>query len=198
MVKFRKTVARLLPYNRTHYMRAWRGRKETDAKWYGYSFQLDEDERTVSYALNTYKPMFIDIYQPFFEEVVLSFGSTSRWIINHDNKDMAWLPNNENNLQRLRSLFKSNNVPFSFKGGLEFDTEDLLLFSKELMLYPTSVFNREQTCYKNLDISNKEIPFIIKTTGHLDIDLLSTDKGLLEKFAGKKMKGSYVIQYRTL
>ena len=198
MVKFRKTVARLLPYNRTHYMRAWRGRKETDAKWYGYSFQLDEDERTVSYALNTYKPMFIDIYQPFFEEVVLSFGSTSRWIINHDNKDMAWLQNNENNLQRLRSLFKSNNVPFSFKGGLEFDTEDLLLFSKELMLYPTSVFNREQTCYKNLDISNKEIPFIIKTTGHLDIDLLSTDKGLLEKFAGKKMKGSYVIQYRTL
>ena len=198
MVKFRKTVARLLPYNSTHYMRAWRGRKETDAKWYGYSFQLDEDERTVSYALNTYKPMFIDIYQPFFEEVVLSFGSTSRWIINHDNKDMAWLPNNENNLQRLRSLFKSNNVPFSFKGGLEFDTEDLLLFSKELMLYPTSVFNREQTCYKNLDISNKEIPFIIKTTGHLDIDLLSTDKGLLEKFAGKKMKGSYVIQYRTL
>jgi len=198
MIKFRKTVARLLPYNRTHYMRAWRGRKQTDAKWYAYSFQLDEDERTVSYALNTYKPMFIDIYQPFFEEVVLSFGSTSRWIVNHDYKNREWLPNNQNNLPRLRSLFKSNNIPFSFKGALEFDTEYLLLFSKELMLYPTSVFNRERSCYNDLEISNKELPFIIKTTAHLDIDLLSTDKELLEKFAGKKMKGSDVVQYRAL
>ena len=198
MVKFRKTVARLLPYNRTHYMRAWRGRKETDAKWYGYSFQLDEDERTVSYALNTYKPMFINIYQSFFEEVVLSFGSTSRWIANHDDNDRQWFPNNQNNLPRLRSLFKSNNVPLSFKGALEFEAKDLLQFSKEIMLYPTSVSNVERKCYCDLSISNREVPFIIKTTHHLDIDLMSTDMELLEKFAGKKMKGSYVVQYRAL
>jgi hypothetical protein len=76
------------------------------------------------------------------------------WIVNHDDKDWKWFPNDEDNTTSLRTLFKCNNIPYSFKGALTFTTDDLLKFSRELISYPYTIFNKEGLLYSNLDISH--------------------------------------------
>lgn len=66
------------------------------------------------------------VYQDLFINVVLKLDSGSLWVVNHDDKDLKWLPNDEDNSPHLRILFKEKDVPNTFKGALLFTTDDLL------------------------------------------------------------------------
>jgi len=113
------------------------------------------------------------------------------WVVNHDDKDMNWFITNDDKLPDLRSLFKHNNAPNTFRGCLIFSKEDLCSVARDLVTYPY-VFS-----YKNLDVSHGKLPFIIKATGHLTLDLLSTDKALLSDVANDESLSSFLrIPYR--
>jgi hypothetical protein len=97
----------------------------------------------------------------------------------------------------LRNLFKENDIPNTFKGALIFDSEDLLKFSRDLIKYPTAVFNKKGLLYSDLDISHSKLPFIIKIFHHRNIHFLSTDKELLRKLIKKNASSSFIVrEYR--
>lgn len=58
-----------------------------------------------------------------------------------------------------------------------------------------AVFNEERLLYKNLDISHDVLPFIIKISGHGNIDFLSTDKAVLKKIIDKNHSSHFEIKY---
>lgn len=124
---------------------------------------------------------FVDVYEGLFKKVVLKLDNNSSWIVNHDDKDRNWFPNDEVNLNSLRTLFKQNNIPNTFKGALIFTKDDLLKYSRDLISYPSAVFNEEGIYYKNLDVSHCELKFIIKIYGRFSVDLQSTNKELFRE-----------------
>lgn len=180
MIEFKRVLDELLPYKREKYFKY--------TGWHGVSFQMAHG--LANFNLNT----FVDVYDKLFHDVIKGFKDDASWIVNHDDKDLAWFPNNEKNLIALRALFKQNNIPNSFKGGLVFNQYEILKFSKELITYPFSVFNEEGLFYKNLDISHSKIPFIIKITAHFNIDLLSEDKNLLREVINENMSSNFILK----
>ncbi len=59
------------------------------------------------------------------------------------------------------------------------------------------MFHEDGLLYSNLDISNDKLNFIIKISGHSNIDFLSTDKKLLKKVADENSSNSFCIkEYR--
>ncbi|MFZ4455000.1 MAG: hypothetical protein ACOYOT_02140 [Bacteroidales bacterium] len=189
MIEFEKNPKRVLPYNREYYMNFFDDEFDSHVEWYGVSYQLDSEEYSLA--------KFIETYKYLFETIVSNLDNGSFWIVNHDDKDLKWFPNAENNLASLRALFKQRNVPNSFKGALVFTKDTLFEFYKDLISYPYAVYNKENLLYKNLDISHGKIPFIIKVSGHLCIDLLSTDKLLLRKIVAENSSNIFKIkEYR--
>ena len=94
----------------------------------------------------------------------------------------------------MRTLFKQNGIPNKFKGALVFTKDDLLQFAKDLISYPFAVFNEKGLLYKNLDVSNGKLEFIIKISGHLNIDLLSTDKDLLKEAVKANASNDFILK----
>ena len=141
MVEFKKNVEKVLPYDRRQYIEFLCDDDiDLSIKWYGVSFQLPGTSEGKEIDLTE----FIEIYEWLFRKVVLKLDNGSFWIVNHDNKDLKWFPNNEDNLTALRTLFKQNNIPNTFKGALIFTTDDLLKFYVDLISYPSSVFNEHR------------------------------------------------------
>ncbi|HXS60119.1 MAG TPA: hypothetical protein VN703_04845, partial [Candidatus Sulfopaludibacter sp.] len=131
------------------------------------------------------------------KNIISTFGNSSRWIVNHDRKGRNWFPNDENNLTQLRTLFKKRNIPNSFRGALIFTKDDFLKFCKDLMSYPYAVFDEGDLLYMDLDISNDQLPFILKISGHLNIDLLSTNKEFLRKIVNENRSNKFIVkEYR--
>lgn len=196
MVKFKKKFENILPYSRQQYIEFFDDDfipaiKST--RWYGVSFQLPGAVLGNKIELNKY----VEIYEPLFTNVVSRLDSGSFWIVNHDDKDLKWLPNNEHNLAHLRALFKSRKIKNEFKGALIFTTDELLEYSKDLITYPYVVFDKDGYLYKNLDISHAKLQFIIKISGHLNIDFLSTDEKLLREVVNENSSNLFVVnQYR--
>jgi hypothetical protein len=72
-----------------------------------------------------------------------------------------------------------------------------LKFSEYLISYPSGVFNKYGSLYKSLDISHGEFQFIIKISGHLNIDCLSTNKELLKEIVKDNFSNKLKIkEYR--
>jgi hypothetical protein len=191
MIEFKKVINKILPYNREQYFDFLDDDCDSQSYWYAVSFQIkSRDERQVDIKN-------VDVFESLFKNLILKLDNNSCWIVNHDDKDLKWFPNDEDNLTSLRTLFKQNIVPNTFIGALIFTKDDLLKFAKDLISYPYTVFNKEGLLYKNLDISHSELQFIIKTTGHLTIDLLSTDKELLRKVINDNSSSYFNIkEYR--
>jgi len=137
---------------------------------------------------------YLEAYERWFKAIILQLDNGSLWIVNHDYKDLQWLPNDEDNLISLRALFKQNNIPNEFKGALSFTKDDLLKVSNDLISYPLAVFNAADVLYKDLDISHSELPFIIKISGHANIDLLSTDKDLLKEVLDANSSNGFILK----
>lgn len=188
MIEFKKNVNKVLPYDRRQYRDFFDEERDFSIKWYGVSFQLENDGRNVRLT------EFVEIYESLFKNIVLKFDNGSFWIVNHDDKDLIWIPNDEDNLIPLRTLFKQKNVPNTFKGALIFTKDDLLEFSRDLISYPCAVFNSENSLYSNLDVSHGELPFIIKISGHMCIDFLSTDKELLRKVVNENYSSYFIVK----
>ena len=188
MIEFKKNFTGILPYDRHQYINFLFDEPTPSIKWFGVSFQLDNKETKINLT------EFIKIYQPWLKEVILRFDQHSSWIVNHDKKDLAWFPNNENNLKSFRDLFKQNNVSNKFKGALIFSKDDLLQFLKDIISYPYAVFDEDGLFYMNIDISHRELPFIIKISDHLNIDLLSTDIILLKEVMEANSSNDFIIK----
>lgn len=77
-----------------------------------------------------------------------------------------------------------------------FKKNELLEYSKDIIAYPYSVTGKK-SWYKDLNISHGQLPFIIKISGHLNIDFRSTSKDLLRKVVDENSSDIFIIkQYR--
>ncbi|MBB1644861.1 hypothetical protein [Sphingobacterium sp. UME9] len=178
----------ILPYDRNHYNDFLVGEPISSVNWYGVSFQVREKGKEFNLA------DFIRLYDPWFKKVISTFERGSSWIINHDKIDLEWFPNNEDNLRSLRNLFKQNDISANFRGAL-ICSEDLLMeLSKDLISYPYGLYKEEGLFYSNIDISHRELPFVIKVLDHLNIDLLSTDEKLLRKVVSENKSDSFLLK----
>lgn len=191
MIKFRKIVKRLLPYNRSQYIKDVFWDDNPSPKWYGVSIQFKDESKKNNLS------EYLENYTPLFQTIVLKYGRNSKWIVNHDDKDLKWFSFEGNTVSNLRALFKQNNIPNSFRGALVFTTETLLKYSKEIVSYPYAVSDINGRLYKNLDVSLANLPIIIKISGHLNIDLLSPDKNILKEAIENNIPDMFIIkQYR--
>ncbi|MGJ1226297.1 hypothetical protein [Sphingobacterium siyangense] len=66
--------------------------------------------------------------------------------------------------------------------------------SKDLISYPYGSYKEESLFYSNIDISHRELPFVIKVLDHLNIDLLSTDEKLLRKVVSENKSDSFLLK----
>jgi hypothetical protein len=190
MIEFKSNINKDLPYDRQRYIASMD--VGSVSEWYGVSFQLaGEIEGKIDFT------KFVKTYERLFKNVVVQLDNGSFWIINHDDKDMKWLPNSDDNLPHLRTLFQQRNISNDFTGGIVFAKDDLLEFSKDLISYPYIVLSKDGFLYKNLDISHGELQFIIKISGHLNIDFLSTNKSLLKRVVNNNSSATFnVKEYR--
>ena len=192
MIIFEKNVEKLLPYNRRQYSKFLYDASTSSVKWYGLSFQINGNEEPINLM------EYIDSFESFVKELISNLTNNSNWIVNHEGKDFDWFPNNAKNLPSLRSLFRERNILGTYRGALLFTEEDLLKFTKELILYPYVVSNKKGLLYRDINISHEKLPFVIKTTGHYDIDVLSTDKMLLKEIFDQYSQYPFVIKiYRS-
>ena len=177
----------ILPYDRNHYIDFLFGVPISSVNWYGVSFQVDPKGKEFNLA------DFIALYDPWFKKVISTFERGSSWIINHDKNDLEWFPNNDD-LPALRNFFKRNDISANFRGALICSEELLMELSKDLISYPYGLFKEEDLFYSNIDISHRELPFVIKVLDHLNIDLLSTDEKLLRKVVSENNSDSFLLK----
>ena len=193
MIEFKRDFEKILPYNREKYIDYLADAADSSVKWYGGSFQAPAitDQKDVSLQ------HYLEMYEPLFKNIVLQLDNGASWIVNHDDKNLPWFPNEYDNLPYLRTLFKKNNVLNTYEGALVFSTLDLVKYSKELISYPFTVTGKKDFLYKNLDISNNKLQTIIKISGHLNIDFLSTEQLIFEKIINADFANGFVVkEYR--
>jgi len=193
MIEFKRNIEEILPYDREKYIEYLADDADSPVKWYGASFQVPEiaDLKDPSFQ------KYLELYEPLFKNIILNVDNGLSWIVNHDDKDLPWFPNENDTLPHLRALFKQNNVLNAFKGALIFSTGDLVNYSEELVSYPFIVTGKKSFLYKNLDISHSELPIILKISGHLNIDFLSTDQLIFRKIVFASFTNSFVVkEYR--
>jgi hypothetical protein len=196
MVKFEKNISQLLPYNREEYMAYFDEDDDTfdgNIIWHAVSLQQAEIKNEKLYQVSELiVTNCIDRLEMSFKEIISRLDQGLPWIINHDDKDLRWFNKEDNTISKMRDLFKQSDIPISFIGCLIFYKEDLHNFARELTTYPYVL------SYKNLDVSHNKLPFVIKLTGHLTLDLLSTDKALLTKILNDDTFDSFLkIPYRS-
>jgi len=183
MVKFIDFKRKVLPYNREHYIEFLDDDFIPNNGWNALSFSIKSKANSLIQSL--------ELLELFLKNAIIALDSGNNFIINHDDKDMKWFIYEENNLPSLRTLFKRNNIQNTFKGYLICKKNDLFDITNDIVSYPYIL------SYKNLDISHENLPFIIKITDHLTIDLLSTDKILLNEIKNKCFNDSFnIIEYR--
>lgn len=185
MLKFEKNNKSLLPYDREHYIDYLDDDFDAETKWCAVSIQMSNEDKKNSLS------KFIEVFEAIFKNVISKLDNGTSWIINHDDKDMKWFLNDKDNLKALRTVFKNNNVQDTFVGSLILEKDDLLELAQDFISYPYVL------SYKDLDISHSKMPFIIKITSHLTIDLLSMDKELLRKIVNENKSNQIIVkEYR--
>lgn len=97
-------------------------------------------------------------------------------------------------MRSLRNLFEQNDISANFRGALIFSEDLLMELSKDLICYPYGLYKEEGLFYSNIDISHRELPFVIKVLDHLNIDLLSTDEKLLSKVVSENNSDSFLLK----
>ncbi len=171
----------MLPYKKGEYISYLEHGSGPDEQWYGISIQ--------SGGHNNKSDFLIQFCVAVFEKLIRCYDNGASWIISHDDKDMPWFYNNakKDTLVDLWKLFREYNTPPDFRGGIRLSTDIILKnLLDDLVAYPFIL------SYKNLDVSNSKVPFIIKISDHLCIDVLATDIKIIKEIQG--MKFSYSCQ----
>ncbi len=192
MVDFKRDFEKILPYNRTKYL-GYQADTDFSVKWFGVSFQVVEiaDQKNASFE------QYLKLYEPLFKNMVLAFDDISSWIVSHDIKDRPWFPYSNDSLPNLRTLFKLNNISNSFTGAVVFSTPDLMAYAKELVSYPYAVIGTKGSLYRDLDISHSKLPAIIRISGHLNIDFISSEENIFRKIRHADFASRFVVkEYR--
>jgi len=192
MIEFKLDVEKILPYNRKNYLSYMADNDDFSVKWYGASFQVVEiaDQKDASFQ------QYLEMYEPLLKNIVSNFDNRSSWIVSHD-RDVPWFPNEYGNLPELRTLFRRNDISNSFKGAVIFSAPDLMVYSRQLVAYPYSVTGIKGGLYRDLDISHSELPAIIRISGHLNIDFISTQENIFRKIINMKSASEFVVkEYR--
>jgi len=193
MIKFEKNVKQLLPYNRRQYITYLTGKFASLDGWYGISFQLPGGYEGKEIELSDFKRAF----EALFKNVISMLDNGSLWIVNHEDKDLDWFPNNENNLIDLRSVFKEAKIANTFRGAVMCSKKELLDLANDLICYPYAVVQKQGHFYKDLNVSHSELQFIIKISGHLNIDFLSQNKTLLKEIVIAHTSSDFVLKPYT-
>jgi hypothetical protein len=100
------------------------------------------------------------------------------WIIKHDDKDFPWIQNEAIHnalLQQFKELLEGNGIAANEVGPLVVSQKELCTVLKELIYYPQNL------SYKNIDLIPVGSEVVIKFTHHLDIQLISRNKVILEE-----------------
>ena len=192
MIEFQRNIEKILPYNRKGYM-SYQSGSRMSVKWYGVSFQVAEitDQEDASFQ------QYLEIYEALFRDLISEFDSDSSWIVTHDFKNLPWFPNEYDNLPDLRALFKQNNILSTFTGAVIFSVPELIGYSEDLVSYPYVLPGRKGMFYRDLDISHSQLPAIIRISGHLNIDFISTEQQIFRKIMQANfVKGFVVKEYR--
>ncbi|MDJ1486145.1 hypothetical protein QNI16_37025 [Cytophagaceae bacterium YF14B1] len=200
MITFEKNISQQLPYNRENYIAYFNDQNDDldrNVIWYGVSLQQADIKDQKLYQVSEQIVVnSVNRLENAFKEIVSEFDQVLPWIINHDDKDLPWFNTENSRLPHLRDIFKQNNIPSSFIGCLVFDKEDLVNLAHELITYPYDLLSK--LSYKTLDVSHTKLPFIIKLTGHLTLDIVSTDKALVTKIVNDDTFDSFLkILYRS-
>ncbi len=147
---------------------------ESASNWHGVSLQLEtiRNEKLLA-APEEIVNQAIDILDRMFRHLIALLDDGNLWIVNHDDKDMQWFLDQSETLPRLREVFRHTKTPGTYRGSILMFDEDLLELSRELVTYAYAL------SYKNLDVSHGTRPVVIKATGHLTLDILSTDFELM-------------------
>lgn len=194
MIKFNKIVKRLLPYDRVQYIDYF-SRDDRSSDWQRISFQLLSFQSYNERSKNDLK-LYLETITPLFKNVIEQFDNGMLWIVNFGRKDLPWFPNNACTLASMRNLFKQRNIPNTFKGAIMFEKNDLLEYSKDLLSYPYSVLG-SKSLYQDVNISHSQLPFVIKISGILDLDFLSSSKQLLRAVVEENSSDIFIVkQYR--
>ncbi|WP_147313977.1 SH3 domain-containing protein [Deminuibacter soli] len=191
MINFKKEVAKELPYNREQYLDFFDDdSSDLSIVWYGISFQLSSPIERNDLMLTT----FVEMYERLLNNIITKLDNGGCWIVNHEDKDLAWFPNNENNLNHLRTFFKESEIPGTSKGALVISKSNLFRLVHDLLLYPYVVLNKDGFLYKDLNISHGELKFIIKISGHLNVDFLCTDLAILREIIDENNSNAFIIK----
>jgi hypothetical protein len=183
---FQKNVRALLPYNRTRY-RAF-------SHWYGASFQLASEAPNIEQGISFGLPKFLAHYEALFKQLIATFDDGSPWTVTHEAYDFAWWPNDEPTLPALRALFAYHRVPNNFQGALRLTKPQVFALASELLSYPAGLFRSKKTLYRNVDVSHNTLPVVIKVSGHLNVDILSTDPALVREVVSENRSPVFTIK----
>lgn len=145
MIEFKKSFKKALPYDREEYIDFLGNHFYSYTQWFGVSIQLPGGYEGRDISLTEY----LEAYEEWFIKTILRLDNGSPWVVNHV-IDSKWLPNDEDNLTPLRTVFKQNNIPNRFKGALILSTGDLLKLSQDFITYPIAVFNAPGLLYEDL------------------------------------------------
>jgi hypothetical protein len=193
MITFEKSNEKKLPYDKKQYLSFLDDEEISDSGWYGFSLQVKnlENCRFEKELKEDEFNQTIDLLESAFKIIIATYDNGSFWTINHEYKDFDWFKNNDGNLTSLRTVFKQQNIPNSFKGSLICSKDDLFAYSRELISYPFIL------SYRNLDISHNALPLIIKITNHLSISVISSNTTLLNDFLkNNSVSNMNTVKYR--
>lgn len=190
MIEFDEAFEQNLPYDRKEYIKFLKDDDPSSIKWYGLSFQFPDPDEKHQVDFAAYRHTF----ETFFKNVVSCLNNGASWIVNHADYDLKWFQNNARNLPLLRALFKQHSIPPGFIGALVLPTDQLLALTADIISYPYLAPNKKGGLYKDLDVSNVSAPIIIKVSGHLNIDLLSTDYMLLKNIAAQNTPNDLIVK----
>ena len=159
-------------------------------KWYGASFQVVEiaDQKDPSFQ------QYLEMYEPLFKNIVSAFDNGSSWIVSLDTDRRPWFPHENDQLPHLRTLFKQSDILTTFKGAVIFSTPDLLVYSKDLISYPYALPGMKGVFYRDLDISHSKLPAIIRISGHLNIDFITTEENIFRKIRHADFASGFVVK----
>ena len=150
--------------------------------WYGVSFQLDENEKIESKNLiHLFKKAFIDI---------IDSDKIGDWVIQpfQPIKTYPWFDNLNSNkeFKKLTSFIGSSFL--EFKGYIQLNQFQIKDMFDELFYFSL------KTNSQDLIILNPIKPFIIILGQHLTIDIVSSEKTIVDEFIFKLSKYDFLVK----
>ncbi len=179
--------------------------KETNLKWTGVSIQNKiVNQYNMNLKIPLDKAFSFEKQPPSLEDTIMFFfkliceindNRNIDWVVKFDNNKYDWLSSKWEGKKKFRKLFNffiTEELPYSFKGGIILNYNLFLELLPELICYPY-LLNRG-----SLNVFNKEDSFIIRITNHLSLDFISNKDSVFLKLIDKlNLKDYDIIQYNN-